>query len=377
MHKLILKIITKIPTRHVTSGLILIILLFIYGIVGSYLIMGLNFLDSLYYAVITMSTVGYGDYTPYTAIQKIFTTTLALSGVALLAYVFNVLLTNFQEKMNLYSKGVKKMQSIDEMDDYYILCGFGRVGKVVFDELTRRHQNVIVIDKNEKAIQNIEESKNVVVFNRDATEDDFIAKLANEKCNSVILATGDDVNSLFIVLTIRENNPDVWIVTRSSKIKNISRLKKAGANKIVSPEIIGGKNLYLESANPHTLRITVKHDVDCILEEFKIIMKHNCTLENVDYHFPGIETPLTREIKTSNLKDGQEYIQFLDAHQDQKLAISNLYDTCKNIHSHLISASDKTMFDKLLEDLQDMEEIVGVNLSDSEIAKLTMETIKD
>ena len=241
MRNLTLKILTKLPTRYATNGLILIVLLFIYGIAGSYLIMGLNFPDSVYYAVITMTTVGYGDYIPHTGIQKIFATTLALSGVALLAYVFNILLTNFQKKMSVYSKGAKKMRSIDLMDDYYILCGLGRVGKVVFDELTRRHQNVIVIDKNEKAIENIEESKNVVVLHRDATEDDFIAKLANEKCNSVILTTGDDVNSLFIVLTIRETNPDTWIVTRSSKIENISRLKKAGANKIVSPEIIGGK----------------------------------------------------------------------------------------------------------------------------------------
>ena len=133
----------------------------------------------------------------------------------------------------------------------------------------------------------------------------------------------------------------------------------------------------MESTNPHTLRITVKHDVDKIFDEFEIIMKHNCTLENVDYHFPGIETPLTREIRTSNLEDGRDYIHFLDTHEDQKLAISNLYKDISNIHSHLISGSDKTMFDKLLEDLEEMEEILGVNLSDSEIANLTMENIRD
>ena len=77
------------------------------------------------------------------------------------------------------------------------------------------------------------------------------------------------------------------------------------------------------------------------------------------------------------MEDGRDYIHFLDTHEDQKLAISNLYKDISNIHSHLISGSDKTMFDKLLEDLEEMEEILGVNLSDSEIANLTMENIRD
>ena len=97
MRKITLKLLTKLPTRFVGSGLLLIFILFIYGIVGSHFIMGLNFIDSIYYAIITMATVGYGDYTPHTGIQKIFATTLALGGVALLAYVFNVILTNLQE----------------------------------------------------------------------------------------------------------------------------------------------------------------------------------------------------------------------------------------------------------------------------------------
>ena len=66
--------------------------------------------------------------------------------------------------------------------------------------------------------------------------------------------------------------------------ENISRLKKAGANKVVSPEIIGGQDLYFESAKPHLLRITVKHSSDEIYDEFEVIAKHGCTLENIEYH---------------------------------------------------------------------------------------------
>lgn len=376
MRKTTLKLLTKLPTKYVTTGAILIIVLFIYGIAGSILIMHLNPVDSVYYAVITMATVGYGDYTPHTGIQKIFATTLALGGVALLAYVFNIMLTSFQERMSEYSKGAMKLKAIKNMEDYYIICGYGRVGKVVFEELIDRNQNVIVIDKDEEICADIEENDNVVVINKDAIENDFIAKLAGEKCRSVIICTGDDVNNLFIVLTIRETNPDAWIVTRASKLENIKRLRKAGANKIVSPEIIGGKDLYFESTRPHLLRITVRHTPHKIFDEFKIITKHGCTLENIDYHLPGIETPLTRKIKTMNLLDGEKYINYLSTHDDQKQALGNLYKISKNVHSHLISGPDNNTFNKLIEDLKDVDEIIGVNLSNKEIAEITKKEIE-
>lgn len=375
MRKITNRLLTKIPQRYVGSGLILILILFIYGIIGSHFIMGLNPIDSLYYTIITMATVGYGDLTPHTGIQKIFATTLALGGVALLAYAFNVMLTNFQERMSKYSKGVRIMKAIENMEDYYILCGYGRVGSVVFEELISRNQNVIVIDKDEEICSKIEEHRNVVVLNRDAIENDLVAKLAGEKCNSVIVCTGNDVDNLFIVLTIREINPDAWIVTRASKTENISKLRKAGADKIVSPELSGGHDMYFESTKPHLLRITVQHEIDEILDEFKIISKHDCTLENIDYHLPGIETPLTREIKTMKIADGERFMNHLNTNDDQREALTNLYKTTNKIHSHLISGPDKTSFDKLVKNLEKQERIIGINLTNKEISEITKKEI--
>ncbi|MBQ6512657.1 NAD-binding protein [Methanobrevibacter sp.] len=376
MKKITVKLLKTLPTRYVTNGIILILALFIYGIVGSYLIMGLNLIDSIYYAVITMATVGYGDYTPHTGIQKIFATTLALGGVALLAYVFNIILTNFQEKMSEYSKGAMKMRAIENMDDYYILCGYGRVGKVVFEELTRRNQNIILFEKDEEILESIEENDSVVVIHKDATEDDLISKLAGEKCRSVIISTGDDVTNLFIVLSIRESNPDAWIVSRASKEENYSRLRKAGADKIVSPELIGGKDLYYESTRPHILKITVRHTVDEIYDEFKIISKYGCTLENIQYHIPGIETPLTRKINTMDIKDGKQFRDYLEKNVEQKEAIENLYSLVNNTHSHIISGPDRATFIKLVDELKKHEEILGINLSKKEVTEITRKNIK-
>lgn len=376
MRKITIKLLKTLPTKYVTTGVILIIALFIYGIVGSHFIMGLNLIDSIYYAVITMATVGYGDYIPTNGIQKIFATTLALGGVALLAYVFNVILTNFQEKFGEYSKGAMKMKAIENMDDYYILCGYGRVGKVVFEELTKRNQNVILFEKDEEIIEDIEDSDSVVTIHKDATEDNLISKLAGDKCRSVIISTGDDVTNLFIVLTIRESNPDAWIVSRASKEENYSRLRKAGADKIVSPELIGGKDLYFESTRPHILKLTVRHTVDELYDEFKIISKHGCNLENIQYHLPGIETPLTRKINTMDIKDGKQFRDYLEKNTDQKEAVENLYKIVNNTHSHIISGPDRATFRKLIDELEKHEEIIGINLTKKEVAEITKKNIK-
>lgn len=376
MLKITDRILTKLPIKHITSGLTLIIILFIYGIIGSYFIMGFDIVDSIYYSITTMATVGYGDLTPKTGVEKIFASTLALGGVAIFAYVFNVMLTTLQERVSEYSKGAKKLKAIKEMDGYYILCGYGRVGKVVFKELKQRNQNVIIIEKDEDNCEDIEESKSVVVLNEDATENDLIAKLAGEKCQSVIISTGSDVDNLFIVLTIRETNPDAWIVSRCSKSENISRLKKAGADKIVSPEIIGGKDLYFESARPHLLRLTVRHSTDELYDEFEIISKHGCTMENIDYHIPGIETPLSRRIGTMDLKEGKKYVEYLNTNPDQKEALDNLYKSVKNIHSHVISGPDRHTFEELIEELEKSEEIIGKNLSNKQICEITKKELE-
>ena len=376
MKEFIKRILTRFPNEYITSGIILIIGLFIYGVVGSHFIMGLNLVDSIYYAVITMATVGYGDYTPHTGIQKIFATTLAIAGVTLLAYVFNIILTNFEQKMGAYSKEARKMRAIENMDDYYILCGYGRVGKVVFEELTKRNQNIILFEKDEEKIEELKDSDSVVTINKDATEDDMISKLAGDKCRSVVISTGDYVTNLFIVLSIRESNPDAWIVSRASKEENYSRLKKAGADKIVSPELIGGKDLYFESTRPHILKLTVRHSLDELYDEFEIISKHGCTLENIQYHIPGIETPLTRRINTMNLKDGEQFLDTINKNPKQKEAIENLYKLVNNTHSHIISGPNRATFKKLISELEKHEEILGINLTKKEVAEITRKYIK-
>ena len=122
--------------------------------------------------------------------------------------------------------------------------------------------------------------------------------------------------------------------------------------------------------------MTVRHNTDEIYDEFKIISKHGCTLETIDYHLPGIETPLSRRINTKDLEDGKRYTEHLNAHPEQKEALDNLYKSVNNVHSHVISGPDMRTLDELMKDLEKQGEVIGKNLSNKEISEITRKELE-
>ena len=158
---------------------------------------------------------------------------------------------------------------------------------------------MVYLDNNATTkIDNIvlEENENVILLNGNATEDKTLKKLNIDKSLGVIVTTGSDVDNLFIVLTTRELYNDAWIVSRASKKESINRLKHAGANKVISPESSGGTDIYFAAVQPNLVHITERHGVDFIGNELEILRKYDCHLENIEYHFHGIKTPVSRTI---------------------------------------------------------------------------------
>ena len=258
-----------------------------------------------------------------------------------------------------------------EMENHYVLCGFGRVGLSVFEELKKRNQKVIVVDKDEKATEDIEENENIIVYNANATEDKTIRKLNIDKSLGVIIATGNDVENLFMVLTVRELYPDAWIITRASKKDNVKRLKHAGANKIISPEASGGVEIYFAAVQPNLMYITQKHDIDSLEREFEILKRHNCHLENIEYHFHGIRTPVTRTIGVLDEDETDHFIDMVKNNPDVRESLEVMYNTVNGVHSHWISGPDKNHLDMAIEELKKEGLLLGINLDFKEINEFT------
>ena len=352
-------------------GIIIILSIIMYGVLGSMLIMKLDFYDSVYYTIITIATVGFGDITPTTIIQKIFSATLALSGVGLLAYILTIIISSVTENLQDIRSGRHMEKRLAEMENHYVLCGFGRVGLSVFEELKKRNQKVIIVDRDEKATEDIEENENIIIYNANATEDKTIKKLNIDKSLGVIIATGNDVENLFMVLTIRELYKDAWIITRASKKENYNRLKHAGADKIISPEASGGVDIYFAAVQPNLVYITQKHDIDYLEREFEILKKYNCHLENIEYHFHGIRTPVTRKIGVLDGDATDHFIDMAKNNPDVRESLDVMYKTVNGIHSHWISGPDKTHVDMAIEELRKEGSLLGTNLEFSEINEFT------
>ena len=352
-------------------GILAIIIIFAYGIIGSYFIMGLDINISIYYTIITVATVGYGDIIPVTHIQKFFSTTLALTGIGLIAYIFTIIINSFEKNLHDIRSGRHMEKRLAEMENHYVLCGFGRVGLSVFEELKKRNQKVIIVDKDEKATEDIEENENVIVYNANATEDKTIRKLNIDKSLGVIIATGNDVENLFMVLTIRELYNDAWIITRASKKDNVKRLEHAGADKIISPEASGGVDIYFAAVQPNLVHITQNHGIDFLEREFEILKMHNCHLENIEYHFPGIRTPVTRTIGVLEEEEKDHFIDMVKNNPDVRESLDTMYKTVNGVHSHWISGPDKTHVDMAIEELKKEENLLGVNLEFKEINEFT------
>ena len=352
-------------------GVIIILGIIAYGILGSIFIMKLDIYDSFYYTIITIATVGFGDITPTTPLQKIFSATLALAGVGLLAYILTIIISSVTENLQDIRSGRHMEKRLAEMENHYVLCGFGRVGLSVFEELKKRNQKVIVVDRDEKATEDIEEDENVIVYNANATEDKTIRKLNIDKALGVIIATGNDVENLFMVLTIRELYKDAWIITRASKQDNVKRLEHAGANKIISPEASGGVDIYFAAVQPNLVYVTQRHGIDYLEREFEILKKHDCHLENIEYHFQGIRTPVTRKIGVLDEDEKDHFIDMVKNKPDVRESLDVMYKTVNGVHSHWISGPDKTHVDMAIEELKKEGTLLGTNLEFKEINEFT------
>ena len=368
-----IKIIYNYSTKDRTGlyAVLIIVIILLYGILGSIYIMGLNLNDSIYYTIITLATVGYGDIIPITPLQKIFSVTLALSGVGILAYIFTFIISSITQNLQDMRSGRIMERKLADMQNHYILCGFGRVGVAVYEELMKRNQKVIIIEKNEEKLEDMEENENVVLLNGNATEDKTLKKLNIDKSLGVIVTTGSDVDNLFIVLTTRELYKDAWIVSRASKKESINRLKHAGANKVISPESSGGTDIYFAAVQPNLVHITERHGVDFIGNELEILRKYDCHLENIEYHFHGIKTPVSRTIGVLDEDEEDAFIERINSNKNVRESLETIYSTVNEVHSHWVSGPDQFFLNMAIKELENEGIVLGVNLSFNEINEFT------
>ncbi len=219
-----------------------VFLLVIVGTIGYYIIGGerWSLVDSLYMTIITLTTVGYGEVYPLDAIGKIWTVILIIFGVS----GFAVLLTQFGEEIMEYARFRRRRmdKKINKMKNHYIVCGYGRMGAVIADELAARKQPFLIIENNEKKIPLIEEMGYHYVFG-DASSEDVLQFARVERAKGIIIVLDSDQDNLFVIMSVKALNPTAYVVSRSVAIDSSRKLIRAGADKVVNPYIAGGHKM--------------------------------------------------------------------------------------------------------------------------------------
>lgn len=210
------------------------------GVVGFIIIEDYTFNEALYMTVITFSTVGYGEVHPLSDAGRDFTVLLIVLNLGVFTYVVSVLSTFVIEgDFRSVFKRNKMLQQIGKLKDHVIICGYGRLGKVVADDLIESGRKVLIVEQNPSVIDRLKD-KDMLHLVGDATEEENILAMGIKKASTLITTFHTDATNTFVVLAARELNRDIEIISRSSKEANISKLKLAGANHVIIPEDIGG-----------------------------------------------------------------------------------------------------------------------------------------
>jgi voltage-gated potassium channel len=212
------------------------------GFYGFMTIEDLSWIDALYMTIITFSTVGFETVHVLSQPGKVFASFIIILNIASFAYALSVFSYYFIEG-KFFQKMKKDINNkrIANLTDHIIVCGMGRYGEEIIRHFMLHNMNFVIIEKEVARIDELqEEFKNILFIIEDATNDDVLIRAGIEKASAIITALPDDSDNLFTVLSARQLNPKINIISRAYESKSIKKLKLAGANHVIMPEHIGG-----------------------------------------------------------------------------------------------------------------------------------------
>lgn len=230
----------------------LLLLVVVIGTVGFMLIEQWPAIDALYMTMITLSTVGFGEIQPLSDVGRLFTILLIILGVGVFAFAFSSVAENvLTARLGRRWTRRRALRQIEKLRDHVIVCGYGRVGRSAVAALLETKKPVVVIEMEEEVLQELEENADFVFLEGDATKDETLKQAGIDQAMGLIVCSGSDADNLFIVLSARSLNPDLYIVARSIEAANEAKMKRAGADRVVSPYQIGGRQMANIVARPH------------------------------------------------------------------------------------------------------------------------------
>lgn len=240
------------PFRRLLPAVMLLLIIVVVGITGYIVIEGWNFLDSAYMVVITLFTIGFQETHPLSPAGKILTMFIAISGVGTAVYAAGRAVEIIVEgEMSGYQKRKRMDNRIREMNQHYIICGYGRVGRQVSRTFESSKVPFVVIDSRPEAAAELE-PRSIAHIIGDATSDDVLMEAGIKAAKGLVACSDSDVANVYVTLSARALNPNLRIVARAAIRDTEKKLVMAGADRVISPYFISGMRMAAMATRPVT-----------------------------------------------------------------------------------------------------------------------------
>ncbi len=289
-------------------AIFLLVSLLISGVLGFKLMSNYSWIDSIYMTVITITTVGFGEVQPLDDVAKVFTIFLILASVVIVGYALTVITEYILSKNNFEELKQKKMQKmIDGFTNHIVICGYGRNGKQAAKKLMAYKKPFVIIEQDKDIIDKFQTDDIPFVFGN-ANEDETLLQAGVDKAHTIICALPNDADNLFVVLSARQLNKNMKIISRASQETSYDKLKLAGANNVILPDRIGGD---------HMASLVVVPDLIEFIDNLSIIGKSNINIEEIaiDKLYNTSEVKTIKDLDLRN-KTGCTVIGFKDGNGD-------------------------------------------------------------
>ena len=307
----------------------------IIGSIGFYIIGGndWSWLDSIYMTIITLFFVGFSEVHPLTDLGRIWAIVVIVFGVAGIGMLF-ASMRDIIIYFNTYRR-IIMMNKIKNLKNHFIICGYGRMGAVIANELSEQNQTFIIIEQNDEKVEYIRES-GMYCIHGDATLDDTLKSASVVDAKGIAVALNTDQDNLFVTMTIRTLNSKAFLLSRCANDQNKSKLLRSGANKVINPYITGGHRMAEMLLRPE------------IIDSVSLTTPGD---QNLDLNIDEISVSRTpsfigKTIKQTNIRDNYDLMIVCIIKNDNSTIINPQSDHIIDKNDTIMVIGDKEKLDK-------------------------------